>query len=101
MSAKEVKVLVVGDEQSLPLFRMAGMSTLKASNQTEAEEAVKRGVEEGYGLIIVLKHVISDEESLRRIVAGTGSIVFVLPTKWSKAEPINIEKLLAEALGLG
>lgn len=101
MSAAETKVMVIGDEPSIPLFRMMGMSVLKATNQAEAEEAVKRAVEQGYGLIIVLKHVVSDEDRLREIASKGGAVLLVLPTKWSKAEPINIEKLLAQALGLG
>ncbi len=101
MSASETRVIVIGDEQSIPLFRMMGMSVLKATNQSEAEEAVKRAVEQGYGLIIVLKHVVSDEERLRELASERGSVLLVLPTRWSKAEPINIEKLLAQALGLG
>ncbi len=101
MSVSETKVLVVGDENSLPLFRMIGMSVAKASNQAEAEEAVRKAIEEGYSLIIVLKHVITDEDKLRDIASKGGAVLLALPTKWSKAEPINIEKLLAQALGLG
>ncbi|MGC9209877.1 MAG: V-type ATP synthase subunit F [Acidilobus sp.] len=101
MSAGETKILVIGDEQSLPLFRMIGISVMQAGNQAEAEAAVRKGVEQGYGLIIVLKHIISDEDRLRRIASEGGAVLLTLPTKWAKAEPINIEKLLAQALGLG
>ncbi|MGC9071183.1 MAG: V-type ATP synthase subunit F [Acidilobus sp.] len=101
MSASETKVLVIGDEQSLPLFRMIGLSVMPASSQAEAEEVVRKGVQQGYSLIVVLKHIVTDEEKLRRIASEGGAVLLTLPTKWSKAEPINIEMLLAQALGLG
>lgn len=97
----ETSVAVIGDRLSLPLFRMVGMKVLEANSQGEAEEAVRRAAQAGSKIVVVLKHVVSDEERLREEAAKEGVTLLVLPTKWSKAEPINVEKLLMEALGLG
>lgn len=97
----ESKVLVVGDENSLALFRMAGMSVKVVSSQAEAEAAVSEAPAKGFSLVIVLRHVVSDEDSIRKIAKSAGVTLLLLPTKWSRGEPINVEKLLLQALGLG
>lgn len=102
MSAgEESNVVVVGDKETLPLFRMIGMDVVEANDQRSAEEAVRQAASKGTRLIIVLKHLVSDEDSLRKVARQYDATLLVLPTKWAKSEPINIEKLLAEALGLG
>ena len=101
LSAGDTKLSVIGDRQSLVLFRMVGASTYEVQPGEDVEEAVRRAARDGSRLIIVLKHVVRDEERLRKAASQEGVTLLVLPTKWAKAEPINVEKLLMEALGLG
>lgn len=102
MSAgEESNVVVVGDKETLSLFRMIGMEVIEARDQRSAEEAVRQAASKGTRLIIALKHVVSDESSLKEVARQYGATLLILPTKWARSEPINIEKLLAEALGLG
>ncbi|MFP3309204.1 MAG: V-type ATP synthase subunit F [Acidilobus sp.] len=97
----ETGVVVIGDRLTLPLFRMTGMKTIEASDQRSAEEALRQAASDGYRIAIVLKHIVSDEDSIRKVAARLNITLLVLPTKWSKPTPFNVEKLLAEALGLG
>ena len=101
ISAGGTRLSVIGDRQSLTLFRMVGASTYEVQPGGDVEETVRKAAREGSRLVIVLKHVVTDEEKLRRVADQEGVTLLVLPTKWAKAEPINVEKLLMEALGLG
>jgi len=96
------RIVVVGDKYNIPLFRSSGLTVVEAYTQADA---VRRVVElnnrPDVGLIIVLKHVIEDEDEFRRLIKDVEKPVLVLPTKWARAEPINVDKLLAKALGLG
>ena len=95
-------VAVVGDKDTLPLFRMLGMIVEEAGSQEEAITAVRKlSARDDVGLIIVLKHVVRDEESFRASIDGVATPVYILPTKWAPGEPIRVEKLVAKALGLG
>ncbi|MFP3227688.1 MAG: V-type ATP synthase subunit F [Caldisphaera sp.] len=95
------KMFVIGDRESANLFKLAGIPIINAYNQKEAEDALKKAKEKGASLVVVLKHVVNDENSLRILANSLNLTLLVLPTKWSKAEPINIDKLLAKALGMG
>jgi len=95
------RVLVVSDRVNAPLFRSVGLRVVEAGGQAEAEAALKRAPAEGAALVIVLKHLVEDEDRLRKAAERAGVTLLILPTLWAKAEPINVERLLAKALGLG
>lgn len=98
----EYKVAVVGDKYSNPLFRSAGLVTIEAFTYDDAvRKVVEAANRDDIGLIIVLKHLVEDEDDFRSRIKGVEKPVLVLPTKWATAEPINVDKLLARALGLG
>ena len=99
---REGKILVVGDKLSLPLFRSSGISVREATREEEVLEALREAAEKDeYALVIVLKHVVEDPQRVTGEAEKLGVPVLVLPTPWSPAEKINVEKLLAKALGLG
>ncbi|MEB3779156.1 MAG: V-type ATP synthase subunit F [Desulfurococcales archaeon] len=99
---ERARIAVVGDRYSIPLFRSVGMVVEEAESQAGALDRVKALASRGdIGLIIVLKHLVEDEDSFRSEVGGMGVPVLILPTRWSKAEPVNVDKLVAKALGLG
>jgi len=100
MVTRKARILVVGDKLNLPLFRSAGLSVREAENEEEVLEAI-RSAPRDTGLVIVLKHVVRDPTRVVKEAEKTGLPVLVLPTPWSPAEKINVEKLLAKALGLG
>lgn len=96
------KVVVLGDRETLPLFRSAGFKTVEVLSQSQAVEVVNRMNAEGdVSLFIVLKHVLSDEERFKRQVGGSRAPVFVLPTLHGKGEKVDVNKILARALGMG
>ncbi len=99
--SQETTVTVIGDRISLPLFRMVGARVIEANSQREAELALRQAAQSGSKIVIVLKHIVADENRLREEAVRAGVTLLVLPTRWSKAAPINIEKLLMEALGFG
>jgi V/A-type H+-transporting ATPase subunit F len=95
------KVVVVGDRETLPLFKSAGFTTVEAYSQTQALNIVSRLQGSGDAvLIIVLKNIIDNEEEFKAKTAESRIPVFVLPTLWSPGEPLDVNKLLAKALGL-
>lgn len=94
------KVVVIGDRDTLPLFRAAGARVVEAYSDSEVIEAL-RSVAGEAGIAIVLKHVVEDEEAVRREAEKLGIHVFILATRWAPAEAVSIEKLIARALGIG
>ncbi|MCE4612884.1 MAG: hypothetical protein F7C07_03525 [Desulfurococcales archaeon] len=100
--ALEQKLAVIADRANIPLFRSIGAMTLEASNEEEALRAVESlASKPEVGLVIVLRHIIGDEEEFRRKAERLGVPLLVLPTRWSRVEPINVDKLIARALGMG
>ncbi len=98
----EYKVAVVGDKYNNPLFRSAGLVTIEAYSQDDAvRKVIEASRRDDIGLVIVLKHMIEDEEAFRNGIKDVEKPVLILPTRWATAEPINVDKLLAKALGLG
>lgn len=97
-----MKVAVIGDEETLPLLRGMGAKAFRAGGDDEVINTLKSLASEGgYALAIVFKHVVSDEDRVRGEARRLGLPVLILPTPWSPAEPVNVEKLLAKALGFG
>ena len=97
------RVLVIGDRINLPLFRSVGMETVEAGRPEDVIREIRAAAERGdVALVIVLKHVAGKrEDDIVRAAEEAGVPVLVLPTPWAPAEKINVEKLLARALGLG
>jgi V/A-type H+-transporting ATPase subunit F len=95
------KVVVVGDRETLPLFRSAGFMTFEAYSQSQALNIVTRlQNSDDVVLIVVLRHILDNEEEFKAKTSGSRIPVFVLPTLWSPGEPLDVNKLLAKALGL-
>ena len=95
------KVVVLGDRETLPLFKSAGFMTIEAYSQSQALSIISRlQSSSDIALIIVLKHILDNEEEFKAKTADSSIPVFVLPTLRSPGEPIDVNKLLAKALGL-
>jgi len=95
------KVVVVGDRETLPLFKSAGFTTIEAYSQNQALNVISRlQSSSDTVLIVVLKHILDNEEEFKAKTAESRIPVFVLPTLWSPGEPLDVNKLLAKALGL-
>ena len=95
-------VVVVGDRDTLPLFKAAGARVAEAYSEEDALKAVREAAASGdAAVIIVLKHVIGDEESFREKVRGLGVPVLILPTRRAEARPVDVNRLIARALGIG
>ena len=102
MSSEKGRVLVVGDGLTLPLFRSVGLETVEAEGDDNVISAVREAAARGdVSLVIVLKHVVKDPDRIVGEAQKYGIPILVLPTIWAPAEKINVERLLAKALGLG
>ncbi|MDM7275551.1 MAG: V-type ATP synthase subunit F [Thermoprotei archaeon] len=96
------KVAVVGDRETLPLFKSAGYTVVEAYSQSQALEAIARLESRGdIALVIVLKHILDDESKFKASLTKYKVPVFVLPTRWALGEPVDVNKIIAKALGLG
>lgn len=95
------RVVVLGDRETLPLFKSAGFTTIEAYTQSQALSIISRlQSSSDIALIIVLKHILDNEDEFKSKTLNSRIPVFVLPTPWSPGEPLDVNKLLAKALGL-
>ncbi len=94
------KILVIGDKLNLPLFRSTGVQVEEADNSDEIVRILKN-YNGRINLAIVLKHIVDDHDKVLKTAEELDIPLLILPTLWSPAEKINVEKLLAKALGLG
>ncbi|MEB3807174.1 MAG: hypothetical protein GSR73_06640 [Desulfurococcales archaeon] len=96
-------IVVVSDSVNAPLFRSVGFTVYEARDKKDLLDTISYAMqrEQNAKLLIVLKHLVEDEDKLRRQVDQYDVTLLILPTRWAKAEPINVDKLLAKALGLG
>jgi V/A-type H+-transporting ATPase subunit F len=95
-------VVVMGDRVNLPLFRSIGLEGYEVRDDGDVIEGLKvLAGRKDVSLVIVLKHVIKDEQKIVEEAQKIGIPILVLPTLWAPAEKVNVEKLLAKALGLG
>jgi vacuolar-type H+-ATPase subunit F/Vma7 len=96
------KGVVIGDEETTLLFKALGFKTVLAKNEKEVINSLRSiAQDETYGLAIVVKHVIENEERVREEARRLGLPVLILPTIKSPSKPININVLIARALGFG
>ncbi|GAB6148639.1 V-type ATP synthase subunit F [Stetteria hydrogenophila] len=94
------KLVVIGDRDTLPLFRTAGLSVAEARSTSDVLKVIREKAGEA-ALFIVLRHVVDDEEALRREAAKLGAQVLILASKWAPAKPLRVQEMLAKALGVG
>ncbi len=94
--------VVIGDEETILLFRSLGFKALIAYDESQVIDHLKElaGKEE-IGLAIIPKHVIKNEDKIREEAKRLGLPVLILPTRRSPSTPININALIARALGFG
>lgn len=102
LKAAKGKVAVIGDRDSLPLFKSAGFHTEEASTQSQAADVIKRLSSMGdFSLVIVLRHILSDEERFKSQVSKYNIPVLILATTLSPQTPVDVNKLIAKMLGMG
>ncbi|BAN89765.1 V-type ATP synthase subunit F [Aeropyrum camini] len=96
------KLLAIVDRETAPLFMGVGASVVEVAGGDEVLRALRKGVAEGGArIVLVLKHLVEDEELLRREADRLGATLLVIPSMGEKAEPIDVKKLIARALGFG
>lgn len=102
MSSSRGKMLAIVDRETSPLFKSIGAITVEVSSWDEVVSAVESGASKhGARIVLVLKHLVEDEDSLRSRAERAGVTLLVLPSVQAKAEPIDVNKLIARALGFG
>ena len=99
---KRGRVVVIGDRVNLPLFRSVGLEVEEAVGDSRVIAELERvSSRPDVSLVIILKHVVDNIDKVIEKAEELGTPILILPTPWSPAEKINVEKLLAKALGLG
>ncbi|MCE4608569.1 MAG: V-type ATP synthase subunit F [Caldisphaeraceae archaeon] len=99
--AFEGKIYVIADRINANLFRIAGIPTLEANKQEDVIEQMKVAESKGASLVVVLKHLVDDNNKIRGFARSIGLTLLIIPTKLANMEPIDVDKLLAKALGIG
>ena len=96
------RVVVIGDRVNLPLFRSVGLEVEEAVGDNRVIAELERiAGRQDISLVIILKHVVEDIDKVVEKAEELGIPTLILPTLWAPAEKINVERLLAKALGLG
>ncbi|MCE4603705.1 MAG: hypothetical protein F7B20_01910 [Aeropyrum sp.] len=96
------RIMAISDPETSPLFRSIGAVTVEASNWQEVLRAIRdEAPNHNAKIILVLKHLVEDEDTARGEAARAGATLLVLPSIQERAEPIDVNKLIARALGFG
>gem|GEM_PF-262428 len=99
------KIVVLGDEHTLLPFKLAGADVREASSWEEAKNILTNILpqEKDVSVVFLAAHIIPDEKRGEfRDLAGKAPFTLVsLPTKWAPPKPVDMKKLLLEALGFG
>ncbi len=99
------KIVVLGDEHTLLPFRLAGADVREASSWDEARNIIltKLVGEKDISVVLLAAHLIPEEKrgEFRSLTSRVDFTLVSLPTKWAPPKPIDMKKLLLEALGFG
>ncbi|MCE4614315.1 MAG: hypothetical protein F7B60_02110 [Desulfurococcales archaeon] len=99
------KIVVLGDEHTLIPFKLAGAEVKEVSSWDEAKAVITTELngEKGVSIVLLAAHLIPEEKRAEfRSIASTVRFTLVsLPTKWAPPKPVDMKKLLLEALGFG
>ncbi len=101
----EKRVAVIAGPYMSPLYRMIGAVTFTANTVEEAKRILSEiTVREDIGIVFVAAEYYSriDEDLLRAIQAKRPDlIVTILPTLREKGKPMDVQRELLKALGMG
>jgi len=96
------KAAVIGDKETIVLFRGLGFHVVHATGDEEVINAIRSLAKSGeYALVIVLKNAVEEENRVKDEARRLGLPILVLPTRKAPSKPIDINKLIARALGFG
>ena len=102
MAAK--KVAVVADPYTVYALRLLGVVGLPASDPREAAQRLRdAAVREDIGLVLLSSEYYDDvEEEVRRVIQERPDLIVArLPTVREPGQPMNVQKELLKALGMG
>ena len=98
------RLVVVADPYTVYAFRLLGAEGRPVRDPREAEEALRElEAREDVGLILLSAELFDDvEEAVRGLEARRPDLVVArLPTVREPGEPMNVQKELLKALGMG
>ncbi len=99
------RIVVVGDEHSLLPFRLAGADTIEASSWDEAKRVIEEqlSTKGDVSIVLLAAHLIPEEKrgEFKELASRMGFTLLSLPTKWAPPKPVDMKKMLLEALGFG
>ncbi|MEM1873734.1 MAG: V-type ATP synthase subunit F, partial [Acidilobaceae archaeon] len=83
-------VYVIGDRESIQLFKGAGFHVIEAYTQEQVIDYISRiDVLGNAALIIVLRDLVSDEEAFRKKTAKFSTPIYIMPTLKSPGKPVD------------
>ncbi|MCE4606147.1 MAG: hypothetical protein F7B59_02295 [Desulfurococcales archaeon] len=99
------KIVVLGDKHTLLPFRLAGAEVREASSWDEAKSVISSDLagEKDVSIVLLAAHLIPEEKrgEFRSLASKVDFTLVSLPTKWAPPKPVDMKKLLLEALGFG
>lgn len=100
----EKKIVVIADEYTAIPFKMIGIEAYPVKSGEEARKLLEQLIErEDVGVVLVASDYRSAVEDIMEKVARERSdmIVTTLPTLKNPGKPVDMRRLLLQALGFG
>lgn len=99
------KVVLIGDPHTALPFQLSGVEHVEAGDWDELVSRIEelRKIPGRVSIVLVASHLVPEEkrEEWSRLSGEAPFAVLTLPTRWAPPKPVDMKKLLLEALGFG
>jgi|ECHhosMinimDraft_1075155.scaffolds.fasta_scaffold00011_10 V/A-type H+-transporting ATPase subunit F len=97
-------IAVIGDKYSIIPFALIGAKTFEVESSEEVIKVLRDIIkEEDIGLVLITQNMMqSVQGELEEIMKNRSKpLISMIPSAFTESKPINVRKLIMEALGFG